>query len=385
MERARGIPVLIEPEGQRSSLERINLGLGNHNEDWLQALLHAQPEVLPIAEIEPGFGEPIAVAREIPCGHGIIDNLYLTPSGDIVLVEAKLWRNSEMRREVVAQALDYVSALTGFGYDDFQAAIARSMDGPARLYDLFADHPEALEEADLIDAVSRNLSRGRMLVMVVGDGIRTETEALTNLLQSHAGAHFTFALVELATWRTATGAILAVPDLLTKTVMIERGVVRLSDAGVTIEPAPVEAKPRAQSISMRDFMTKMAEVGPDLPSVINRLLDALEPMGVYPDLKASLNLKADLPSLSKPANFGYIDKTGKFWCNPAAWGLPERVWRPYFQSIADMIGGYVIDEEGSRFVAISGRSAPRINDLVPAHHDEFVSAIADAIRALQQD
>ena len=123
MERARGIPILVDDSGARSSLERIHLGLGLHSEDWLQALIQAEPQILPIIEIEPGFGEPVAVAREIFCGHGIIDNLYLTPSGDIVLVETKLWRNSEMRREVVAQALDYVSALTAMSYGQFEQAI----------------------------------------------------------------------------------------------------------------------------------------------------------------------------------------------------------------------------------------------------------------------
>jgi len=385
MERARGNPVLVNNFGERSILQRIHLGLGTHNEDWLQALIHAEPQILPVAEIEPGFGEPVPVAREVPCGHGIIDNLYLTPSGDIVLVETKLWRNSEMRREVVAQALDYVSALTAFSYSDFEQAISRGLEGPARLYDLFADHPEALQEADFVDAVSTNLQRGRLLVMVVGDGIRTETEALANLLQSHAGAHFTFALVELATWRTGDGSILAVPDLLTRTVMIERGVVRLSDARLSIEPAPIASKPRAQSISMADFMALMAERNPVLPRAINALLDALEPLGVYPDLKASLNLKADIPELDRPANFGYIDKNAKFWCNPASWGLPEKVWRRYFAAIATLIGGTIIDEPGSCFVAISGRSAPRISDLIPAHHDALVGAIADALRALRED
>lgn len=59
---------------------------------------------------------------------------------------------------------------------------------PRRLYDLVRDYPEALEEAEFIDAVSLNLRRGRMLVIVLGDGIRAETEALSDLLQSHAGA-----------------------------------------------------------------------------------------------------------------------------------------------------------------------------------------------------
>jgi hypothetical protein len=81
-------------------LERIHLGLGTHDEGWLQALILDNPELLSIAQLEPAFGQPIPVAREVPCGHGYIDNLYITPSGDIVMVEAKLWRNGQARREV---------------------------------------------------------------------------------------------------------------------------------------------------------------------------------------------------------------------------------------------------------------------------------------------
>lgn len=385
MKRARGIPVLVGHEGERQALDRIHLGSGTHNENWLQELIQDHPAILPIADIEPGFGDPVPIAREVPCGHGYIDNLYLTPSGDIVLVETKLWRNNEIRREVVAQALDYVAALTAMSFEQFEQAVARGQGAPKRIHELFANNPEALDEPAFIDAVTRNLQRGRMLVLVLGDGIRTETEALANLLQSHAGAHFTFALVELATWRTATGAILAVPDVLARTVMIERGIVRIEGAGITVAPVPIEAKARAQSISMSDFMAIMAQRNPALPAAINAMLDALEPYGVYPELKATLSLKLDSPLLNRPANFGYIDKSGRFWTDPAAGNLPRSVWRPYFDRVAEIVGGVVIDEPKSRYVAIPGRSAPLIEDLILQHLDDFVGAIADAIHRLNDD
>lgn len=380
MIKARGIPVLVDTLGSQEPLQRIYLGSGNHKEKWLQELIHAHPNILPASEIEPGFGSLIPAALEVSCAHGRIDNLFLTPSGDIVFVETKLWRNTEMRREVVAQVLDYVSALTAMSFDEFQAIVSRGEKAPKRLYDLMADNPEALPEAEFIDAVSNNLRRGRMLAMVLGDGIRSETEALAALLQSHAGAHFTFALVEVATWQKSDGSILAIPSTLAKTVMIERGIVRIEGAGVRVEPLPPEAKPRAQSISMTDFMAKMAERDPGLPDAINAMLDAVAPLGVYPDLKQTLNFKVDLPELDKPLNFGYIEKQGKFWANPAAWNTPEAIWRPYFEGLAELIGGHVIDEPGNRYVAISGRSAPRISDLLPAHLDAWVAAIEATIR-----
>src|SRR3546814_13116275 len=91
-----------------------------------------------------------------------------------------------MRREVVAQALDYVAALSRMGYEAFETAVTRGQQAPTRLYDLVHGHPEALDEAEFIDAVSLNLRLGRMLAIVLGDGIRTETEALCDLLQSHS-------------------------------------------------------------------------------------------------------------------------------------------------------------------------------------------------------
>jgi hypothetical protein len=382
MARQRGTPVLISEGNARSTLDRIRLGDGLHDESWLQGLIHDHPATLPMSDIEPGFGDLIAVAREIPCGHGYIDNLYLTPSGDIVLVETKLWRNSQMRREVVAQALDYVAALSHMTYDAFEAAAVRGQQAAAHLYDIVRDHPEALEEAKFIDAVTLNLRRGRMVAMVLGDGIRTETEALSDLLQSHAGAHFTFALVELATWRTPGGDILAVPSTLAKTVMIERGIVRVDDGVATVRPVHAVARTGPQSISSADFWDMMAKRERSLPAAIRSFLTALEPLGVYAEIKNSLNLKLDLAECDKPINFGYIMKNGTFWPNPASWTLPEAIWRTYFEALAQMVGGIVIDEPNNKYVAVRGRSGPRIDQFLPHHQQAWVTAIDQAIRAV---
>lgn len=383
MTRIYARPILVSRTNTRCELQRIHLGAGTHDEAWLQALIHDHPAILPIADIEPGFGDPLPAAREVPCGHGFIDNLYLTPAGDIVLVEAKLWRNSQMRREVVAQVLDYVAALTKMGYEGFEAAIRRGNGAPERLFDLVRDHPEALSEAAFIDAVSNNLRRGRMLAVALGDGIRTETEALAQFLQSHAGAHFTFALVELSVWRNATGDLLVVPSTLARTVMIERGIVRLEHGAVSVHPVPQEEQLGPQSLSSSDFWEAIGRRDPRLPGVLHDFLAALEPLGVYPDLKASLNLKADLPDRPKPINLGYITKNGQLWTNPAAWETPEYVWRPYMEKLAGLIGG-TIATGSTNYVSIDGKSAPRIEQFLPAHQAAFLQVVADMLRALAE-
>jgi hypothetical protein len=98
----RGIPVLVR-EGAAFPLTPAPLGQGAHGEVWLQGLVQAHPQLLPVAQIEPGCRELIAAAREAPCGHGFIDNLFVTPAGDIAIAEVKLWRNPQMRRKAQAR------------------------------------------------------------------------------------------------------------------------------------------------------------------------------------------------------------------------------------------------------------------------------------------
>ena len=63
--KALGVPFLVGTDGSKHKLEQVELKqTGAYNEAWLQQLIHAHPEILPILQIEPGFGRPIPVARE---------------------------------------------------------------------------------------------------------------------------------------------------------------------------------------------------------------------------------------------------------------------------------------------------------------------------------
>jgi hypothetical protein len=51
-----------------------------------------------------------------------------------------------------------------------------------------------------VDAVAKNLRRGGALVMIVGDGIRSEAEVLLGDLHRYVRFEFTLALVEWLNW-----------------------------------------------------------------------------------------------------------------------------------------------------------------------------------------
>ena len=362
--RARTAPVLLR-DGKPARLERASLNKGEYTEKWLQDLIHDHPELLAISEIEPAFGVPIPVAREVVCGHGIIDNIFLTPSGEIVLVETKLWRNPQARREVVAQALDYVASLMGMGFDQFEQQVLRAEGGASRrLYDFVAEEADALDEPAFIDAVSRNLARGRLLVLAVGDGIHQEAEALVDLLQSHAGAHFTFALVEVATWRDLdTGDLIAVPDVLAQTVMIERGIVVIKDGAIAIEPVPAKQITTAHTISEAMFYEELAKRDAQSPQRLKAFLAELAPLGIYTELGRTLSIKLDLPNRSKPVSLGYVTRTGQVWTKSVVKTAPDGAGEAYLHALgqrdqrADQSRAAALRHDQREVRALSERSA----------------------------
>ena len=123
-------PLLLNPRqgNEVFSLKRVEFQKsGGYDERWLQELISARPEVLPIGDIEPAFTPAISVCMELPLASKSLDVFLATPLGDLVAVECKLWRNPEARREVISQAIDYAAKLQSLGYGEFAD---RSSRGP---------------------------------------------------------------------------------------------------------------------------------------------------------------------------------------------------------------------------------------------------------------
>lgn len=84
-------PLLIdEAQAESRSLHRTTIGEDvSKDESWLQSLIHDHPGILPSAEFGPEFNTLHSLGREIPAASGRIDNLYLSSSGCLVVVETK--------------------------------------------------------------------------------------------------------------------------------------------------------------------------------------------------------------------------------------------------------------------------------------------------------
>ncbi len=87
------------------------------SEEVLRDLLHKTPTLLltGFPELDPRFcpDSPhlVSLGREIPLLSGPVDNLFIDPNGVLTLVECKGYWNSEIKRKVYSQAINYASDL----------------------------------------------------------------------------------------------------------------------------------------------------------------------------------------------------------------------------------------------------------------------------------
>jgi hypothetical protein len=166
-ERGRGTMtlVLIDETAPTQLIRRVPQGEARL-EKTLRDLLYDNPEALPVHEFDPGYGRLVTVAKELNIpGVGFIDVLLMDERGRLVVVECKLWRNPQARREVVGQILDYARELARYSYEDLQrqVSIATKRQGNV-LYALATRVGCTLGEGDFVDRVARDLAVGRFLL-----------------------------------------------------------------------------------------------------------------------------------------------------------------------------------------------------------------------------
>ena len=351
-------PVFVTSLDDRRTLHELSHvpysrnGSDGHSEQWLQALVAEFPKLLPIGEIEPGFGELKAICVELPTSAGPVDNLFLTPEGNIVLVECKLWRNPQVRREVVAQIMDYAQAMARWGYDDLEAAAKRA---DPSIGSLHAQVGSKLDEAAFVDAVSRNLTLGRVLLVILGDGIRSGVEQLTSMLQAHAGFHFTLALVEMPVFRIDNEGFIVVPRILAQTVTIERGIVTVNGdlGGFRIE-SPTGVIARSSSAKRRSISIEqgLEALRNNVPVACQRLEQFLSCIGerkiVLEPATKSLVIRWYSPDDSA-FSLGIITLDGNFDTYNVGWGLKEidrlEIAHNYLKDIAMLVGAKIRESE----------------------------------------
>ena len=199
-----------------------------HNENWLQRILFENPEVVPMDEIFSGSLKFIPVCMELKIrnstgSHVRLDIFGITHNAKLVLVECKLWRSPEARRQVVAQAMEYATILANLSYGDLvdQVKSTLSIKNGNPLFEKYRDKDGKYDQAEFHDRIVRDLKRGDFIIIIAGDGIRENVSSITDHLSQNSGMAAKLALVEFRIFKNESKDIFIVPNIFVRTKVIE--------------------------------------------------------------------------------------------------------------------------------------------------------------------
>jgi hypothetical protein len=356
-----GHPMLIL-NGEAKRLEQASPDDFGKSEKWMQELLFKHPGLIPVDEIEPAFQNLIPIARELRTSRGPLDLFFISPKGNITLVETKLWRNPEARRQVVAQIIDYATEISRWPYAELVSAIRNatdSMDSDPLTTAARAEAGEEFDEANFIDAVSRNLASGKFLLLIVGDGIHEGVESMAEFLQRTPQLGFTLGLVELAIFKFGAGAeegFFIQPRVIARTREVIRAIVevRSNVPDVIVECTTPETEvgktatsgKRPPPLTLTLFLDELRKnAGDELAALTERTIQEAPAHGLDVDLGAGgAMLKFEDEDSSEFFNFGQIWKdgtlkSGRFSQKCVKLKIPEKIWQSYYDALVRLIPG----------------------------------------------
>jgi len=387
MDKQHTTPLIFEgkPQNQKiTKLEKLNFGVRHqgkdkklYDEDWIQNLIHENPSILPVEELESAFFPLYPVCRELKTPAGYLDNLFVSENGYLTLVECKLWRNPEARREVVGQALDYAKEFANWKYEDLSYAINETLKVKGNyLFNAVAKENPDLDESTFVDSVSRNLKRGRFLLLIVGDGIREGVENISNFLQKHAGLDFTFGLIELGFYKVPDiEQYIIQPRVLAKTNTIERSVIRTEGVNIKFENPEDnvithKVSGRKTNISEEQFFEQLSVINIKMSKQLRGFINELEQIDIIPVYGiTSLNLHW-LPDGNMKMNFASIYTNGNVDTGFANY-VPEKIGKisighDYQVSVAQIISGAKVKEheKPNAWVVLKDNKRIQISDLL---------------------
>lgn len=194
-------------------------------EDHIQQYIYNNPDSIPLYDIKEDI-HLLVLARELQTNAGPIDGFGVDGDGELYVIETKLFKNPD-RRTVVAQALDYGSALWAHTNDfgEFSARLDNavqkkfSVSLSEKLKDFFGI--EENEVAALLDRMRNNLNDGKFHFVVPMDRIEDRLRDL--ILYINQNSQFDIYAVEFEYYKHDTYEII-IPKLFGAEVKKDIGV-----------------------------------------------------------------------------------------------------------------------------------------------------------------
>ncbi len=196
------MPILIKQRNSSVLVSQTDFS----NEAELEAILAESPALLGLPD-----DAPIAyVARQVDLPDaGLLDLLFVSETGLPVAVEVKLARNGESRREIVAQVIDYVSALTQLTVDELDERVKGTLESALQR---LVQKGSGLSFEQIWQQCGANLRAGLARVVLVLDEAPPELERIVRFLAERSSLDVR--LVVVAKHTEDTQGTLYVPQVL---------------------------------------------------------------------------------------------------------------------------------------------------------------------------
>lgn len=132
--------------------------------------------------------EAVVYCREFPTRSGPIDLVGIGSSGSVTVMECKLAKNPQVKREVVGQVLDYAAHLWGTDFDEFLREFAKitGRDPFERLRGRVED-AEAWDEEYVRAEVARRLGSGQFRLLIAVDEIDGGLRQIIKYMNTRSG------------------------------------------------------------------------------------------------------------------------------------------------------------------------------------------------------
>lgn len=277
-------PYLVNQKGVAVAWRRTTLRQVGHDEKYLEALVAADPALLGLDPYETGVHGKLVAFRqatlESPTGRTLKpDVVILSETGHIVLVEAKLGDNAELRdRRVVAQVVEYAASVASLDDDDLVAWLG---DGDEASWTEVVKRvfPDAPDHERLAGSFRRRLRDAEIHLVIVCD---VAPDGLRELVRAVAGqaslGQYQLHVVELVP-HVADGieGVMLIPRIMARTEIVAR-------TSVTVTYSPATAQPSVSVVasSPEEVEQKIADaraestMRPSLAAVIDAF-DAAAP------------------------------------------------------------------------------------------------------------
>lgn len=160
------------------------------HEDNLQEFIYDHPDTIPLYEIDESI-RLLILAREFPTSSGSIDAVGIDESGELYIIETKLYKNPD-KRLVVAQVLDYGASLSVSYQDtaDFVQVLESKVDdhfGMGVTQKISEFYECTIEDShDLLDLVKSNLNNGNFRFVVLMDNLEKRLRDLIFFLNRNS-------------------------------------------------------------------------------------------------------------------------------------------------------------------------------------------------------